>query len=369
MYAEVVETQRIENITLNEVNNPDTIMVVKWIAKAIDMKYHWTASRSSETPLQEFVDLAGDDLIGYYDQAQSPSSHAAMTIVFTYDECICRVVRQVGSGDAGSFYWRISSNDKEKGLALNDKIVDMLPVKIFVNDDVHMSFWTLGPHGPQHRSRAIVAPKWDDIEHNYPMKVREDLGELMELTGDHKSGQLIMLYGVPGTGKSYAIRALAREWKKWCTTEYIVDPEKFFGSSAEYMISVLLGNEHSSGSKWKLYIVEDGDEFLTGDAKLRSGQALSRLLNVVDGMIGQGLRVIVLVTTNEPLDNIHDAVTRPGRCLANIQFSKFSTKEAEEWLDNGSDVNEEKTLAELYYELGEVTSVQPKDDEKKSIGF
>ena len=41
---------------------------------------------------------------------------------------------------------------------------------------------------------------------------------------------------------------------------------------------------------------EDTGELLSADARERSGQGLSRFLNVVDGLIGQGLRVLVLVT-------------------------------------------------------------------------
>ena len=48
------------------------------------------------------------------------------------------------------------------------------------------------------------------------------------------------------------------------------------------------------------------------DAKERTGQALSRFLNVVDGLIGQGLRLLVLVTSNEELGKLHPAVSRPG---------------------------------------------------------
>jgi hypothetical protein len=52
------------------------------------------------------------------------------------------------------------------------------------------------------------------------------------------------------------------------------------------------------------------------DAKEQAGQGLSRFLNVVDSIIGQGLRVLILVTTNEPLRRLHPAVSRPGRCAA-----------------------------------------------------
>ena len=87
-----------------------------------------------------------------------------------------------------------------------------------------------------------------------------------------------------------------------------------------------------------------------GDAKAQAGQGLSRLLNVVDGIIGQGLRVIVLVTTNDDLRQLHPAVSRPGRCLAKVEFVPFTPEEAKEWLDrNGVDRNGRAgTLASLF---------------------
>ena len=80
-------------------------------------------------------------------------------------------------------------------------------------------------------------------------------------------------------------------------------------------------------------ILEDTGELLAADAKERTGQGLSRLLNVVDGLIGQGLRVLVLVTTNETLRSLHPAVSRPGRCASQIEFAAFTADEAAEWLE------------------------------------
>lgn len=40
----------------------------------------------------------------------------------------------------------------------------------------------------------------------------------------------------------------------------------------------------------------------------------------MDGLIGQGFNLLVLVTTNEPVGKLHPAVVRQGRCLAEIEF-------------------------------------------------
>ena len=81
------------------------------------------------------------------------------------------------------------------------------------------------------------------------------------------------------------------------------------------------------------------------------GQGLSRFLNVVDGMIGQGLRVLVLVTANEEIKTLHPAVARPGRCAANVTFRPLSADESSSWLVRHgaeAEVQSPTTLASLY---------------------
>jgi hypothetical protein len=110
-------------------------------------------------------------------------------------------------------------------------------------------------------------------------------------------------------------------------------------------------SERERAKNWQLLILEDTGELLTADAKAVIGQGLSRFLNVVDGLIGQGLRVLVLVTTNEAIRALHPAVARPGRCAANVEFRRLSPDEAGEWLrrhDAEGDARAAMTLAALY---------------------
>ena len=221
---------------------------------------------------------------------------------------------------------------------------------------VPLIFWSEASYGAHAVSRTINVPPWDDIAANYPRRVRAELAALFRREFHPTGGQLILWYGPPGTGKTHALRALAWEWRSWCETHYVTDPERFFGHSG-YMMEVLLHeDEHAAADvddslpKWRLLILEDTGELLAADAKEQAGQGLSRLLNVVDGIIGQGLRVLVLVTTNEPLTRLHPAISRPGRCAARIEFVSFPREEAAEWLAGyGSEAEpRELTLAELY---------------------
>jgi hypothetical protein len=209
------------------------------------------------------------------------------------------------------------------------------PVQPSEEQQIWITFWSQSPHGARELTRKIDVPAWDEIAANYPRAVRERIAWLAG--AEFKpglGGRLLLWHGVPGTGKTYALRALGWEWRSWCDFHYVTDPETFFGSSPAYMLDVLLheNDDGEGGARWRLLILEDTGELLAADAKERTGQGLSRLLNVVDGLIGQGLRVLVLVTTNETLRSLHPAVSRPGRCASQIEFTVFNGGEAAEWL-------------------------------------
>lgn len=227
--------------------------------------------------------------------------------------------------------------------------------------------------GVERNTQFLRCPTWAEIRENYAPSCLGELDRLMKLKKPWNSGRLMIWHGEPGTGKTFAIRALLMAWRDRFNFVIVTDPEKLMANPSYYyevasapnMNSVPGaqpddGDDDDSGSSKKkrlLFIIEDSADLLSVESRKRHWDKFGKLLNITDGLIGQGREDIFLPTFNEKIEEIDPAVTRPGRCISRLEFQKFTTEEAQEWLvknklgdqePSGADTLEPVTLAELY---------------------
>jgi energy-coupling factor transporter ATP-binding protein EcfA2 len=211
-------------------------------------------------------------------------------------------------------------------------------------------------------------PQNIDIEMNYGKKFLDVEKQIIDRLNNQDKG-LYMFHGAPGAGKSTFLKYLTTKVNK----DFIYIPatmiESFINNPST--LSTLLQKKNS------VLILEDAEKTIVkrmGDTY--DSSAVTSLLNLSDGILGDILRCPLILTYNCPKQDIDEALRRKGRLQVDYEFGPleiadakklakhlgFSKKEIEE------NITKETVIAEIY-NLTKKTEMGETKKEEKKIGF
>ena len=154
---------------------------------------------------------------------------------------------------------------------------------------------------------------------------------------------IVLLHGLPGTGKTTYLRYLASRIKKQVL---FLSPNIAGNLMDPGFIQLLINNPNS------VMIIEDAEDIIM-DRRTNTSSSVSNLLNISDGLLADFLNVQLICTFNSPLTMVDSALTRKGRLIAQYEFGKLGVAKGQRLSDHCGfrhRIQEPMTLAEIIHQ-------------------
>lgn len=219
------------------------------------------------------------------------------------------------------------------------------------------------------------------LAHNYRKEVVDGYQRIVkDLNNPNPLGRLTIVDGPPGTGKTYLIRSLMSEAPK---AKFLVLPSNMASSlGGPELLKMLInqsgartddqpeeishGQIESEGLKDKacnplVLIIEDADSCLSirGSDNI---SAISSILNLSDGIIGNLLDLRILCTTNVEIKDVDSALLRKGRLSARVEVGLLDGEQASQAYAKAGGEKPFDFKKDKYYSLAQVYALVKSDD-------
>mgnify|MGYP001566581091 FL=1 len=215
-------------------------------------------------------------------------------------------------------------------------------------------------HDHTYRLKKVKVDKKDiNLELNYGadfLKVHELLIKFLE---SEKTG-LGILYGVSGVGKTCYCRHLLSVLGK----KVIYIPPNLISRVVEPDFLTFLLNQNDF-----ILIIEDAEGIVTNRKDTGDVSAVSNLLNLSDGILGECIKARIVCTFNTEITNIDPALIRKGRLKCQYEFKPLEPAQANKLFKH---LNIDHTTKEPMI-LGDIYNFNVenfrKEKEKVKLGF
>lgn len=184
--------------------------------------------------------------------------------------------------------------------------------------DFEINIITQSNYGLDLKSLAIQPTELDlDLYYNDDFKAVDAV--IKERLSKENEKGIVLLHGLPGTGKTTYLRHLIGGLKK---KVLFVSPGVAGNLMNPEFMDLLLDNPNA------VLIIEDAENIII-DRRYSSQSSVSNLLNISDGLLSDCLNVQIICTFNSSVNMIDEALMRKGRLIARYEFSKLESVKAQ----------------------------------------
>ena len=179
-----------------------------------------------------------------------------------------------------------------------------------------------------------------DLDLFYEDDFKETDETIQKRLGQKNDKGIVLLHGLPGTGKTTYLRYLVGKIKK---RVLFLSPSVAGNLMNPDFIELLIDYPNT------VLIIEDAENIIM-DRRHNSGSAVSNLLNISDGLLADFLNVQLICTFNSSLTMVDSALMRKGRLIAKYEFGKLGIGKAQRLSEHfGFDkmIDQPMTIAEI----------------------